>query len=426
MPQGAARQGPWVSQRLAAIKWHDSEVPKGATKEEMEDDSGESGKLNHALITLWIHTHRSSDVGNAFAALLDHVQVLGENIEYVAAAAREVEEDRNERMESLELRWMALTGMLDRIIHWAGIRINTEDAMAMGQLKRLERQVKRFGEKLEDVCEYLGMGFDDQDRIRRPPALYDDQYTAVRYLYPRGPRTTSRVTPAHPSDAGESNANFGGVERTMLHAAADSNSPQESVNPSAATTSPQATLPTNAGDTSATRLAENSAATPIPVAPAETLVAASNVDPTATATSPPVCANNRLTDGALSDATNVISANGATKLVMEANAALDATLAVPSAEIGHQVPSTVSDVMEESAPTVHPGITVVYPTPDNSQDTAATHTMLIPPGAINPAGMVTRSKSRSLTLVPQLPMSLPVPQLQAELSSSKPKSTGSL
>jgi uncharacterized protein with HEPN domain len=141
-------------------------VPKGATKEEMEDDLGESGKLNHALITLWIHTHRSSDVGNAFAALRDHVQALGENIEYVAAAAREVKEDQNERMESLELRWMGLTGMLDRIIHRAGVRINTEDAAAMGRLKQLERQVERFGEKLEGVCEYLGMGFDDQDQIR--------------------------------------------------------------------------------------------------------------------------------------------------------------------------------------------------------------------------------------------------------------------
>jgi hypothetical protein len=267
----------------------------------------------------------------------------------------------------------------------------------------------------------------------------------------------SRVTPAHPSDAGESNANLGGVEHTMPHAAADSDSPQESVNPSVATTSPQATLPTNASNTPATRLAKNNAATvrgrpnciytanqciklslilrlfgvvvmvlagtscnpltatPIPAAPAKTSVAASNVDPTAAATSPPVCANNRLTDGALHDAVDVISANGAATPVVEANVALDAALAA----------STASEVMEESAPTIHPGITVVHPTPDNSQDTAATHTMLIPPSAINPPGMVMRSKSRSLTPVLQSPMSLPVPQPPAESSSSKPKSTGS-
>jgi hypothetical protein len=376
-------------------------------------------------MTPWIHAHGSSDGGNAFIALRDHVQALGENIEYVAAVARDLEEDRNERMETLELRWMGLTGMLDRIIHRAGIRMNAEDAAAMGRLERLEMQVERFGEKLEDVCEYLGMGFDAQDRIRRPPALYDDQYAAVRYLYPRGPRTTSRETPAHHSDGGESNSNLGGVDRTMPQAAAVTESPQDPVIPPAATTSPNLTFPTNAGNTSAPRLADNSAATVLPAATAEISVAATDVNPTAAATSPLVTPNVMPSDGAIRDAADVISADGAAKPLVEAPAALDANLAAPSAEMGHQVPPTVSKVVEDSAPAVHPGITVVHPTPDNSQDTAATHTTLIPPGAINPAGMVTRSKSRSLTPVPQSPTSLPVPQSQAESSSSKPKSTGS-
>jgi uncharacterized protein with HEPN domain len=409
---------------------------------------------------LRIYAHGSSDGETAFNALREHVQALGENIEYVAAAAREVEEDRHERMERLELRWMSLTGMLDRIIHRAGVRINAEDAAAMDRLERLERQVERFGEKLEDVCEYLGMGFDAQDRVRRPPALYHDEYAPVRYLFRRGPRPTSRTTPAHPSDAEGSNSNVDGVDHAMPQAAADTESRQDVVNHSAATaTSPQPTLPTVAADTTTTSTAENSAATTLPAATAAThlpaataatqlpaataatqlpaataatqlpaattdiSIAANNVDPAAIA--PPVCANDLLSEGATCDAADVMSADCAAKLVVEAHAALDVVLAAVAAERGSEVPSS-PQVVQDSAPAVHPGITVVHPTPDNSQDTAATHTTLIPPGAINAAGMQTRSRSRSFTPAPRSPTSLPVPQPQAESSSSsKPKSTGS-
>jgi hypothetical protein len=82
---------------------------------------------------------------------------------------------------------MGLTSMLDRIIHQAGIRINTEDAVATDRLERLERQVERFWEKLEDVCEYLGLGFDTQDRIRWPPALYNNEFAVVNWPSSRIP-----------------------------------------------------------------------------------------------------------------------------------------------------------------------------------------------------------------------------------------------
>jgi hypothetical protein len=73
--------------------------------------------------------------------------------------------------------------------------------------------------------------------------------------------------------------------------------------------------------------------TPIPMAPAKSSITASNVDPTTVATSPPVCANNRPTDGALHDAVDVISAHGAATPVVEANAALDAALAASTVMI---------------------------------------------------------------------------------------------
>jgi hypothetical protein len=106
---------------------------------------------------------------------------------------------------------MGLTGMLDRIIHRAGIRINAEDAVAMDRLERLERQVDRFGEKLEDVCEYLGLGFDAQDRIRRPPALYDDEVAVVHWHSARIPMRDRRASPEHLPV---------GVDGTMPHDAA--------------------------------------------------------------------------------------------------------------------------------------------------------------------------------------------------------------
>jgi hypothetical protein len=91
--QSATRQGPRVSQRLVAIKRLESEVQLATRNGELDEDSGESGELNHALMMLCIHAHGSSDVGNAFITLREHVQALGENIDYVAAVAREVEED---------------------------------------------------------------------------------------------------------------------------------------------------------------------------------------------------------------------------------------------------------------------------------------------------------------------------------------------
>ena len=46
-------------------------------------------------------------------------------------------------------------------------------------------------------------------------------------------------------------------------------------------------------------------------------------------------------------------------------------------------------------PPAHPGVSVIHPTPDNSQDIPEMPTTLIPPGAFNAAGMRTRSRSRS-------------------------------
>jgi hypothetical protein len=321
--------------------------------------------------------------------------------------------------------------MLDRIIQRAGVRINAEDAAATDRLERLERQVERFGEKLEDVCEYLGLGFDAQDRIRRPPALYNDEFALVNWPSSRITTRNRTASPEHLPGGVDGTMPQDAAGTALRQDAAGTELQQDAVPPSLPTTGPQPTFPASAGDISTTPLADDTAA---PTTTAGTSIAAANAGrshaaPTTGATSSTLGANETVPQ----DPVDVPE---------DDSSAERAALAAPSAEIGHQSPPTAArhiatnqspgplsvptaDVVDAPTAIVHPGITVVHPTPDNSQDTAATHTTLVPPGPIKAAGMQTRSKSRSLTPVPQLPTSLPVPDPNPESSSSKPRSTGS-
>jgi hypothetical protein len=75
---------------------------------------------------------------------------------------------------------------------------------------------------------------------------------------------------------------------------------------------------------------------------------------------------------------------------------------------------------ETAMPVSIPGVNIIQPTPDNSQDAVQRSFNLIPLGAINAAGMRTRSRSRTRTPAPQETDTL----LDAEDNGSKRQRTG--
>jgi hypothetical protein len=125
---------------------------------------------------------------------------------------------------------------------------------------------------------------------------------------------------------------------------------------------------------------------------------------------------------ALHAAAPPITSEGTTTIISPAENILHPGSAdTPPASLTQPAANTTATPIANTTAT--PGVNIIHPTPDNSQDTVQTHTTLIPPGAINAAGMRTRSRSRSHTPAPQSPTSLPVPDPEARAQSSD-SSTG--
>ena len=96
--------------------------------------------------------------------------------------------------------------------------------------------------------------------------------------------------------------------------------------------------------------------------------------------------------------------------------ALDAPVDEADEAASPSAPVPLNEPASTATPNPIPGVNIIQPTPENSQEVAKAHSNLIPPGAINAAGMRTRSRSRSL----------PVPSdAAAEMSQSSDSSRGS-
>jgi hypothetical protein len=283
-----------------------------------------------------------------FDKFQENAEDLLESLDYISELADVATKERLERMVHFEKRVRSLIGLLERVVTRAGIRISADDAAAMDRLESLENKVGKLGEKVEAVCKYLGIAFDKQDEIRRPPLLIDDEYAKVEWMFPVTTRRTADTTSAF---------NVADLPATLTTPPLPACGPPEALVPQ---------IPAGNADAGMSSGADNG---PAPPERADTVPTASH--------------------------------NPADIPEPAAQPAAEPETAAASQP--DPIAATSSDL-----PPI-PGVNLIEPTPENSQETAATHSTLIPPGTINAAGMRTRSQSRGNTPAPPSPAVLPLP-----------------
>jgi hypothetical protein len=264
----------------------------------------------------------------------------------------------------------------------AGITITADDAAAMDRLEDLEKKVETLGGKVEAVCKYLGIEFDKQDEIRRRPRL-DEEFGPehVEWMFPMHPRTTLRTVDA----TMESNV--------ADHPATFTTPPLPACSPS------EALAPQNPTDNAAAAHPDAMDIVSAAFPPILELEAA------------------RKPSAAIAAEHNPPAASAVLPLAPGVNAAappppahIPEPAVQPAAEPGAAAAAQPDPIAAAaSVPPLIPGVNLIEPTPENSQETAPTHSTLIPPGTINAAGMRTRSQSRGNTPAPTSPAVLPLP-----------------
>jgi hypothetical protein len=289
------------------------------------------------LLSPVTNIHILTGLEKRYSDLRQHAEDLADDLEYVSAVAREAAEEREACLSQLEEQCNSLVVLLEQVVARTGTRMSREDQGVMERLERLEEQMGRFGEKLQRLWEQADI----------PPRL------PVQEFMPRlsDMAQAATVLAASPSQAMERVA-------SALSNGMNTNAPSL---PSTPSMHEDAVLnePTDDADAAMFEVLD------APVLNAAPVSFPTPAIPTTTGENEPTLPAANKTHAAC-------------------------TISLPPAQPAH-----------DPTPEPIPGVNVVQPTPDNSQEAAQRLFNLIPLGAINAAGMRTHSRSRTHTPAPQ-------------------------
>jgi hypothetical protein len=230
-------------------------------------------------------------------------------------------------------------------VRQTGTRVSAEDQGMMERLERLEEQMGRFGEKLETLCANSDIPFDERHLVRRP-------------------RLSLEVFPTRSGAAQAATLSAASLSPAMERAESSSSNGMNTDAPAPPST-PSLHAELTSEDAAPNVLSDDAAAATFDALDAPVVDA---------------------------EPTSAIPAKGEN---------ISALPVDNQTHAAHAISPPLAEPAETAAPAAIPGVNIIQPTPDNSQEAVQRSFNLIPPGAINAAGMRTRSRSRSRTLAPQ-------------------------